>query len=123
MDQVRVERRTANTTHKRDAEESRQEALARKKAHHKHAVNENRKAMVDEVIIPRVNIWTHEEEASVKCEEQKRLSNATYIILFEDIKNALVVKAVKHHAKQVFKNAYRRKHVEKAVLGIETIKP
>ena len=86
MDQVRVERRTANTTHKRDAEESRQEALARKQTHHKHTVNENRKAMVDEVIIARVRIRAHEEEASVKCKEQKRLSHTAHIIFLENVK-------------------------------------
>ena len=42
MNQVRIERSATNTAHKRNAEEPRQEALARKQAHHEHAINENR---------------------------------------------------------------------------------
>ena len=78
---------------------------------------------MNKVIISRIHIRTHEEEAAVKCEEQKRLSNATYIILLEDIKDALVVKAVKHHAEDIFKDAHRRKHVEEPVLCIVAIEP
>ncbi len=109
--------------HKRDAEELRQESLARKQTYHEHAVNENRKAMMDKIIIARIGIRTHEEEAPVKCEEQKRLSHTAHKVLLENVKDALVVKAVKHHAKDVFKDAHRSKHVEEAILGIESIKP
>ena len=66
MNQVRVERSATDTTHQRDAEETRQEALARKKAQHKHAVNENREAMVHKVIVSGVHARTHQEKASVQ---------------------------------------------------------
>ena len=123
MDQIRVERGATDTAHERDAEEPRQEALARKKAQHKHAINENREAMVHKVIVTRVHARTHQEKAPVQSEEQKRLRNAAHVVLLEPIENALAVKSVKHHAKQIFKDAHRRKHVEKAVLRIKTAKP
>ena len=123
VDQIRVERGTADTAHKRDAEEPRQEALARKEAQHKHAVNENREAMVHKVIVARIHARTHEEKAPVQDEQQNRLHNATHVVLLEPVEDTLAVKAEKHHAKQIFKNAHRRKHVEKAVLRIEAAKP
>lgn len=123
MDQVRIERCAANSAHKRDAEELCQEALARKETHHEHAVNENREAMVDKVIVSRISIGTHEEEASIKRQEQKCLRNATHKILLEKIEHALVVKAIEHHTEQVFKNAHRRKHVEEPVLCIVPVEP
>ena len=75
------------------------------------------------VIVAGVHARTHQEKAPVQGEEQKRLRNAAHVVLLEPVKDALTVKAVKHHAKQIFKNAHRRKHVEKAVLCIETAKP
>ena len=123
MDQVRIERSAANAAHKRNAEELSQKALARKEAHHEHAVNENREAMVDKIIVSRVSICAHEEEASIKRQEQKRLRDAAHKIFLEEIEHALVVKAIEHHAEQVFKNTHRRKHVEEPVLRIVTVEP
>ena len=123
VDQIWVERGAADTAHKRDAEEPRQEALARKEAQHKHAVNENREAMVHKVIVARIHARTHEEKAPVQGEQQNRLHNAAHVVLLEPVEDPLAVKAEKHHAKQIFKNAHRRKHVEKAVLRIEAAKP
>ena len=123
MNQVRVERGATDTSHKRDAEESRQKALARKETQHKHAVNENREAMVHKVIVSGIHARTHKEKAPIQSEEQKRLRNTAHVVFLEPAESALAVKAVKHHAEQIFKNAHRRKHVKKAVLRIKPVKP
>ena len=123
MDQVRVEGGATDAAHNRDAEEPRQESLARKEAQHEHAVNENREAMVHKVVVTGIGTGTHEEETSVQCEEQQSLRKSAHIILLEKIEGAFVMEAVKDHAEQVLENANRGEHVEEAVLGIESLEP
>ena len=79
--------------------------------------------MMNKVIISRICIRAHQEKATVQSKEQKRLRNAAHKIFLEKIEHTLVVKAIKHHAEQVFKNAHRSKHVEEPVLRIVTVEP
>ena len=85
MNQVRVERGATDTSHKRDAEESRQKALARKETQHKHAVNENREAMVHKVIVSGASTvvngyieggWTSDGVIGTVKENEKHVKKA-----------------------------------------------
>ena len=123
MNQIWVERSSTDAAHKRDAEEPGQKALAREQTQHKHTVNENREAMMHKVIVAGICTWAHEEKAPVQGHQQERLGNTAHEIFLEEIEHALVIEAIKNHAKQVFKNANWRKHVEKAIFCIEAAKP
>ena len=123
VNQIRVERRSANLADDTYAEESSHEALTRKERDQEQPVQHNRERMVEEIVEAGVQFRTHQEKAPVNSSEHQELRGTAHESPFQEIEMTFLEESEKHHAKQVFKNSHRRKNVEKAVLGIKAIKP
>lgn len=88
VNQVRIERRATNFTDNADTEETCHKPLPRQKRNQEETVQHNRKRMMEEVVETRIQLRTHQKEASVNSGKHYELRNAASEISFQKIKMA-----------------------------------
>ena len=111
VNQIRIKRCAPDRANERLAKNSGKPTLGCRDADDKTAIDKNRNRMMANKI-PGDVFGFHREKARIENRQKENLQNSSDIIFFQNIECARFVKPKKNHPEQIFKNAYKGKHVK-----------